>query len=90
MIRSQKKQRSNLPTGESSVLYYYFTPPDGTANYETIPDSTTLEMLKQEVHNWGNKLFSTFKIDFSIACITVYPNGYLTRTEQLKSRTFFP
>ena len=51
-IRSQKKQRPNLPTGKPSVLYY--TPPDGTSNYGVTPDHNTLNMLMAEVAAWGN------------------------------------
>ena len=54
-IRSQKKQRPNLPTGKPTVLY--FTPPDGNANYGSIPDINTLEMLQEEVSAWGNISF---------------------------------
>lgn len=51
-IRSQKKQRPNLPTGKPSVLY--FTPPNGTTDYGSIPDINTLHMLQAEVADWGN------------------------------------
>ena len=61
-IRSQQRQRPNVPTGKPSVLY--FTPTDGTANYGSIPDPNILRMLNQEVQAWGNKHFLAFTITF--------------------------
>ena len=50
-MRSQKKQRPNLPTGKPTVLY--FTPPDGTTNYASVPDLNTFRILQEEVSSWG-------------------------------------
>jgi len=61
-IRSQKKQRPNLPTCKPCVLY--FTPPNGSQNYGSIPDHNTLDMLQAEVVDWGNSPFLTSTVHF--------------------------
>ena len=38
--------------GKPCVLY--FTPPNGTRNYGSLPDHETLTILQEEVADWGN------------------------------------
>ena len=49
-IRYQKN-RSSLPTGKPSVLY--FTPPNGIHDYGSVPSLEIINQIQNEVLEWG-------------------------------------